>query len=212
MNARSLLGLVVVFFLSATLSHAAVFERDWEDAPPGNGLLTYDDVNQREWLDVTETILADFRGDCDTFECIYQNVLAETAPGGMFPGFLPATGDDVIALAQSAGIDTSTLDFATNEVAASELVALLGPTVTSSAGSAITALTQEINPATNVRVPANISVSPSGAGLTLPSNFPGDGGATRFVGVFLHRKAIPEPSSCVVTGLLTVACFCLRKR
>jgi len=42
----------------APASQAAVFERDWKE--PGDGLLTYDDVNQREWLDVPLSLLVHF--------------------------------------------------------------------------------------------------------------------------------------------------------
>jgi hypothetical protein len=77
---------------------AAIFQRDWK--APGDGLLTYDDVNQRVWLDVTESQLSKFP------EPRLDNALAELAPGGMFNGFTFAKRNDVFALAQSAGIDT----------------------------------------------------------------------------------------------------------
>ena len=41
---------VLASLLAANLCSAAVFERDWKT--PGDGLLTYDDVNRREWLDL----------------------------------------------------------------------------------------------------------------------------------------------------------------
>jgi hypothetical protein len=45
----------LVLSVAATQAEAAVFERDWK--APGDGLLTYDDVNQRVWLDLSETDL-----------------------------------------------------------------------------------------------------------------------------------------------------------
>ncbi|QDU55290.1 hypothetical protein [Aeoliella mucimassa] len=84
---------------------AAVIQHDW--LVPGDGLLTYDDVNQREWLDLTETQLFKFPGG--TLEEQYQAVVDHTLPGGMFAGFTVATAEDVRALAESAGIDTTTL-------------------------------------------------------------------------------------------------------
>ena len=38
---------------------AEVFERDWK--APGDGLLTHDDVNGREWLDLSVSRLINFR-------------------------------------------------------------------------------------------------------------------------------------------------------
>jgi hypothetical protein len=78
---------------------AAVFERDWK--APGDGLLTYDDVNRREWLDLSQSELSQFPYP------FLEPALAELTPGGRFEGFQWATGDDVIALAESAGIDTT---------------------------------------------------------------------------------------------------------
>lgn len=40
---------------------AAVIERDWQT--PGDGLLTYDNVSQPEWLDLSQTLLSQFPGE-----------------------------------------------------------------------------------------------------------------------------------------------------
>ena len=45
------LAAALALVLAAVQSQAAVFERDW--LAPGDGLLTYDDVNKREWLDLS---------------------------------------------------------------------------------------------------------------------------------------------------------------
>ena len=99
---------------------AAVFERDWKT--PGDGLLTYDDVNQREWLDLSQSRLSQFP------EPRLPNAVAQIAPGGLFQGFSWGRSADVLGLAVSAGIDTTTWDYATNQAAASDLINLLGTT------------------------------------------------------------------------------------
>jgi hypothetical protein len=102
----------------------AVFERDWQT--PGDGLLTFDNVNRREWLDLSETLLGNFPGG--TLEEQYQNLLGELSPGGILEGFTHADIDDAIGLGESAGIDTGTLDFPTNNSATRTLIDLLGAT------------------------------------------------------------------------------------
>ena len=46
----------LLLLLLPTSLNAAVIERDWQT--PGDGLLTFDTVNQREWLDLSETLLS----------------------------------------------------------------------------------------------------------------------------------------------------------
>jgi hypothetical protein len=113
----------------ANVSDAAMFERDWKT--PGDGLLTFDNVNQREWLDLSQTLLSDQFAGATTTER-YQSVLGELAPGGLFEEFTYANRADVIGLAQSAGINTSTQSNATNAVPTTALGQLLGFTVPSS--------------------------------------------------------------------------------
>jgi len=90
------LFLVFLFLPTANVATAAVFERDWN--VEGDGLLTYDDVNQREWLDVPETVLANYPAGLD-------GVLEELQTGERLAGFTWATRADVSALAESAGIE-----------------------------------------------------------------------------------------------------------
>jgi hypothetical protein len=109
---------------------AAVISRDWK--APGDGLLTYDDANQREWLDFSQTYLSDqFPGVYR--EEKYQYVAGQIAAGGLFEGFIIAKSNDVLLLAQSAGIETSTLDYSVNALPAAALGQLLGYTATSAA-------------------------------------------------------------------------------
>jgi hypothetical protein len=63
---------------------------------PGDGLLTYDEVNNREWLDLTETAARDL-----------NDIHASVEPGGVLEGFHFATAQDVEPLAISAGVQAS---------------------------------------------------------------------------------------------------------
>jgi hypothetical protein len=120
----------VVLLVTATVSGASVFERDWKT--PGDGLLTYDDVNNREWLDLSESLVFQFPGA--TLEARYQSVVAETLPGGLFDGFAVASRAEVILLAQSAGIAVETDDFATNAGPVGQMIDLLSATLEFSGG------------------------------------------------------------------------------
>ena len=118
--------LLMAALLAATVSGsalAAVTPRDWKT--PGDGLLTYDDVNQREWLDLTESRLSQYPGTM--FEQRYQNLLLQLAPGGIFEGFLVAQSNDLTALAASGGVNVSSLDdYAQNEFPTKQLMELVG--------------------------------------------------------------------------------------
>jgi hypothetical protein len=104
---RALLALLITFAcVGSQAVPAAVLSRDWK--MPGDGLLTYDDVNQREWLDLSETLLTDQFPGSDPSPLIaremrYQFVVSQTASGGLFEGFSVAKSTDVIQFAQSAG-------------------------------------------------------------------------------------------------------------
>jgi hypothetical protein len=193
----------------AVHAHAAVFERDWK--VPGDGLLTYDDVNQREWLDVPLSLLA-----------IYGNfdlVVAETGPGGDFEGFTPAKSDDVLALAQSAGIVVASTDIFVNGGATSALVSLLGGT--SSTGNSSIGFLDELDPSppspATPRLIASIGVNPSAgfAGVFFFSNTSGlDPGAIESVaGVWLYRT-VPEPTAFgqMALAIILVWSRCLGRR
>jgi hypothetical protein len=106
--------------VSSQAVHAAVLSRDWK--MPGDGLLTYDEVNQREWLDLTESDLSLFAGDSG--EEKYANALAALAPHG----FLGAQRADLTALVQSAGINTTTTEYLLNADSTNDLIDLVGAT------------------------------------------------------------------------------------
>jgi hypothetical protein len=119
---RLVLAAAFAVLLLSSHARAAVFERDWQT--PGDGLLTYDDVNRREWLDLTVSLLDQFP------EPRLENAVAEIGPGGLFEGFTWARRNDVMSLAQSAGIDTSTVSpISQNEIPVMELMELLGLTI-----------------------------------------------------------------------------------
>jgi len=117
-----------IFFTAVALTtvgvaNADVISRDWKT--PGDGLLTFDDVNQREWLDLSVSLLNQFP------EPRLTNGVAQIGPGGLFEGFTWGRTDGVRALAESAGIITATWDFSTNEAATRHLIDLLGITLNS---------------------------------------------------------------------------------
>lgn len=127
----ALFSLILLLFACAP-SSAAVLQRDWKSS--GDGLLTFDNVNQREWLDLSETLLDDrFQGSglspIETRESRYQAVILMTNPGGEFAGFQAATQDDARALAESAGVDLSTSRLEMNGDAMANLQQLLGITL-----------------------------------------------------------------------------------
>ena len=185
-----LVTLLTLVFLTAVVAttQAAVFERDWKT--PGEGLLTYDDVNQREWLDLSETLLVNWGSNP-------ANVVAELGSGGYFEGFTFAKSADLIALAESAGIDTGTLEFVTNGAATSSLVTLLEGTSTSGnssfalidefSGTPMTLASQQV---ASITVNVNFNI----AGLRfIPYLSLGDR-PFLITGVMLYR-VVPEPLS-----------------
>lgn len=196
-------------FSTATHSHAAVIERDW--LAPGDGLLTYDDVNKREWLDLNVSHLVDFDGG--NIEEKFQAVLAETLPGGRFEGFVIAKSEEALSLAASAGIDVSTNDFDTNKHEVLHLIDLLGLANVSSNGRVISHAVIDgfsIHPA--VRDALNIDYYPR---ATLEASHaevwigPSDGVTSQRAGVALYRSTIPEPAT---RFLVTVVCLLAASR
>ncbi len=82
--------IVFAWTISASLPLAAgVIERDF--LTPGDGLLTYDDVNQREWLDLSYAYTS------------LENVKSKMVPGEFLEDFNFATEEDVRNLNLSAG-------------------------------------------------------------------------------------------------------------
>ncbi|HYO26289.1 MAG TPA: hypothetical protein VEQ85_15215, partial [Lacipirellulaceae bacterium] len=86
----------------------------------------YDDVNQREWLDLTESRLSMYSGF--SWEQRFASLLPELEPGKTFAGFAVATGPHLIALAESAGIHIGTSNFLLNGDPVRRLLDLVGST------------------------------------------------------------------------------------
>jgi hypothetical protein len=193
--------LVLTALSASTPAFAAVVSRDWKT--PGDGLLTYDDVNQREWLDLSQTVLdSQFPGN--DREAKYQYVIGQTGAGGFFEGFTPANVADVMMLAASAGIDTSTLNYNVNALATLSLGELLTFTRLFPAGKESSGLLDEVN-ARFVRRRADIGFDfNSLAGLRITLEI--DRLLSPPPGVFLYR-AIPEPSAIfqAVIGMVIIA-------
>lgn len=189
----------------------ALFERDW--LAPGDGLLTYDDVNQREWLDLTETQLFMYPGNSLAEQL--AAVLDETQSGGRFEGFAYAAEGDVRDLAISGGIDITTIDFDVNQEASLEFINLVGNTIdpaiqTSNRRSE--GLANSILPDTVVPmvafVPIARIVSAAGYEVFLGTAKPSLDGEIRS-GVWLYRQ-VPEPSSALVVCTLLPFLFASR--
>ena len=210
---KRILILTAVILLSVTSVtvpiDAAVFERDWK--MPGDGLLTYDDVNRREWLDLSQSELSQFPSP------FLEPALAELAPGGRFEGFQWATGDDVIALAESAGIDTTHRISVMNGLPTKRLVDLLvgEPLVTPDFPLELASFIQGA-PASGERSLAVFRVWQNPftldyeGGVSVLPVLPNPIAAPtyQFVGLMLFRP-VPEPSSHI---LLATAWVMLRAR
>lgn len=176
------------------LAQAGVISRDWKT--PGDGLLTYDDASRREWLDLTETLLINFPGAVpSSISQRYQNVLTQTAVGGLFEGFVAASQSDVVALAQSAGVDTSTESIAINLFATNRLIDLLNPTREQSEGRRL-----DLGYVSDFPVTALLAVTPQAdmAGLYLGPISTDPAGIPAVAGVWLFRP-VPEPSSLLLS-------------
>jgi hypothetical protein len=199
-------ALLMLFWVN--FCNAAVFERDWTSS--GDGLLTFDDVNQREWLDLSVSRLNQFSGA--RLEDRYQNAITEIAPGGLFQGFMVGKRVDVVELAESAGVNTTTEDFGTNQAAVSKLIDLIGPTLSfrSEALFSLGFLDEPLMGFSN-RLHSRLAlVAPAGnfggrASLDFFTPMDSDVTAPSVYGIMLFRQ-VPEPSTS--TFALT-SIFCL---
>lgn len=202
MNRIHTLVFVILLLWTPDRLLAGVSERDWKT--PGDGLLTYDDENQREWLDLTQTQLFQFPGT--TLEDRYQAVLAETIPGGMFHGFTPAVANDALALAQSAGIDTTTLDFDTNQAAANLLIDVVAPTLVSGNNRAADGFVSDRD---RDRRAIEIVFGPGGR-IGPFAGFQETSFTAAQNGVWLYRE-VPEPATCALIASVVITLFFLRR-
>ena len=95
MNKPRLLGAVCVYLIVASINaNASLISTDWQTV--GDNLITYDDVSDLRWLDLTETN-----------DMTRLDVLAQLGSGGQFDGWRYATSDEVVTLWSNFGIDLS---------------------------------------------------------------------------------------------------------
>jgi hypothetical protein len=175
---------------------AAVISRDWKT--PGDGLLTYDDVNKREWLDLSQTVLSQFPGA--TREDKFQYVVSQLPPGGLFGGFSVAKSNDVSALAVSAGINISVPTSPANVIPVLELGALFSFTIDTSSptGTKVMAgLLDEFDPPPSSRrtgavFAVEFAATPDRAGLQIHGD--SDILFNPLPAVYLVRS-VPEPTT-----------------
>jgi len=203
---RKLLVLALCALSQASITltaTAAVVERDW--ITPGDGLLTFDDVNNREWLDLSQTLRANFPPNFRI-----EDVAAELEPGRLFEGFTWANVEDVTAFAQSAGIDTESTDFEVNGGPAGRLLDLISPTIgplPATNNSASVGLLDDmlLSPSGNSsQAIAFFSFLPSRpfAGLHF-SHTAGDDGRPATSALMMYRN-VPEPNSIALSALFIV--------
>lgn len=215
-QSTSVARLAVSLLAIALLCDAAiggVISRDWKS--PGDGLLTYDDVNRREWLDLSQTILSSqFPGLVSsphfTRENRYQYVTSQTGAGGLFAGFLAANRADVELLALSAGINTALLGPA-NLVPAETLAQHIGITYEANNGFRVSVglLDEPLQnqSGTLIRPGVELYVAASQAGIAVS---PGHFQYPASPGVMLYR-AVPEPST-IALAACALALFAPRRR
>lgn len=210
MNAFSRFRLLLLL-VSASSAPAAIISRDWK--APGDGLLTYDDVNRREWLDVSESSIARFSTSNVTDVAIADAKL-QLLPGGVFEGFTLATRVDVEQLIASAGIDVSSAS--SSRDSADEMRNLLNlmrsqqtPIEPSGSGQIIGVIDEQVIPANefqNTNVAASIGVTTGS--FPAQFGFGNSGDSYRVRGVqtgtkmMLYRAAVPEPSTMIVVEIL----------
>jgi len=89
MQTPTQLATICIALLASLPLHAGVVERDF--LAPGDGLLTYDDVNRREWLDLSFAYTS------------LDNIKLKMVPGEFLEDFKFATEEDVRNLNLSAG-------------------------------------------------------------------------------------------------------------
>ena len=190
---RTLIAAVVVWVVTSSAHlNAAVFQHDWK--VPGDGLLTYDDVNQREWLDLSVSRLSQFPVPR------LANAMAEISPGGLFDGFTWASQQDVLALAASSGVDVTSFDLAVNQIPVTNVIGLLSPTLQNNLG-VLRSVGLTNDPRTNPSLPpytgaaflVNFNPSTGGGYAEFALNLPDDLLTPLSNGMMLYR-VVPEPA------------------
>lgn len=171
---------------------------DW--LAPGDNLLTRDSVTEREWLDLTETVLPEVDGNDPAARlAAFQSRLME---GGDLSGFRIATTDDVFQLAVSAGIDPDTSDITVNRVPAATLV-----TFTTSDGIVVelgeNAIANGLTVSSDLQS-VRIGYVPSGRDL--PTAFVIAGPLVSSTeSVWIYRESVPEPAALSLLTILSLA-------
>ena len=173
---------LATFFLVVgfRIADAEVFERDWKN--PGDGLLTFDNVNIREWLDLTET-----QG------MSIQDVQAQLMPGEEYAGFAIASMSEVVELLTTAGVHIASIS-EENVDPAMNLVGLLGETGDGSFGfvdAAGLAFAEDSGEFVTIGVRWSTINDPD---LASGCGFPGAGSCGEQNSVWLFRP-VPEPST-----------------
>jgi hypothetical protein len=220
---RQFVGVLVSICGVVAPLEAAVHQRDWKSI--GDGLITFDDVNNREWLDLSVTHPTGLTW-----------VLSEVEVGGVLAGFAVAEFAEVRALAQSAGIDTTTLDYDVNHVAALSLIGLLGetgaggvnrsvpgeaysagwvnPTFVHGSGAVYANYYSILADDANVTLPGSTGIAAM-AGLSAPYSAPASGGGDA-PGVWLYRLVpsvtVPEPAMATLLASAGLAPMLHRRR
>ena len=198
-------ALIIGLCFSAISARAAVVERDWQ--PVGDGLLTYDTVNKREWLDVPVSLLLQFHPT--DVDLAVDTAKTELLPGGTFEGFTFAKRVDVLSLVESVGIVISydLEDTRTNAVPMRHLIGLLSPTIFSSGDFGFRLTSGVLDEMAIPQVSGDRryfaaffqatepdALSPNGRGfLSILNN--DDRHSSQWTGMMLFRNVIPEPSA-----------------
>lgn len=190
---------------------AELIARDW--LAPGDGLLTYDPIHQREWLDIPVSELSQFGSTIDEAVVVAE---LELLPGGRFEGFHFADREDVEQLVSASGFDQSsfekrveTADQMRNLIRHLDgLGAVPEPSGTGGTVGVIDEFLFEGQPFYPTRVAAFMSLSgrtptrPDGLG-TLAFGNQGDFFTRSCVrhGMMLYRNAAPEPATATLLTL-----------
>lgn len=191
----------ILFLLFCAPCHAAVLERDWKSS--GDGLLTYDTINRREWLDLSQTLLDD-RFPGTSAEERFQFVVGQTDPGGMFAGFSVARAGDVTELATSAGINVNDVFDPSNISRTTVLIELLDytPQPANLTNKLAVGLLDEVEDTSpNPRISSVFYVDDIYQAGLFFTNSPNLQRPYPF-GVMLARTAVPEPRSTAILAVL----------
>ena len=214
--------LVIVAIGCTRSSTAAILSRDFLNS--GDGLLTYDSLNEREWLDITETAGQSI-----------DSIMTSLVPGGTLAEFSIASPEDIFALVESAGYDRSLPNHKNQFLAGNHLIDLLGESLRIDTEFRVSfdyppdvftwrisdGLVRDESSGHTVPIAVNTSGHlPTGVILFQPDirsyvgpsqPYPLMLDDSQFRGVWLYRQAVPEPA--FITMLCAAMSFiCVRVR